>query len=104
MLRIVFQNLLLNSAHAMHGKGRIRVAVDRADESCQIAFVDSGPGIPSETRDKMFTPFFTTKSRGTGLGLPTAKRLIEAHQGSSPSSVRPQVEQRSSSVSRVPTR
>jgi two-component system sensor kinase FixL len=81
MLRIVFHNLLINGAHAMHGKGRIRVAVGTIDSSCQIAFIDSGPGIPSEIREKIFTPFFTTKSRGSGLGLPTAKRLIEAHNG-----------------------
>jgi PAS domain S-box-containing protein len=81
MLRIVFQNLLLNSAHAMHGKGHIRVAVDAREATCQIAFIDDGPGIPTEIREKIFTPFFTTKSRGSGLGLPTAKRLIEAHDG-----------------------
>jgi PAS domain S-box-containing protein len=81
MLRIVFQNLMLNCAHAMKGKGRIRVAVDTVDTSCQIAFSDDGPGIPAEIREKIFTPFFTTKSRGSGLGLPTTKRLIEAHDG-----------------------
>ena len=81
MLRIVFQNLLINGAHAMHGKGRIRVAIGAVDSRCQIAFIDSGPGIPTEIREKIFTPFFTTKTRGSGLGLPTAKRLIEAHNG-----------------------
>jgi two-component system sensor kinase FixL len=81
MLRIVFQNLLINSAQAMRGKGSIRVAIDTVDTSCRIAFSDQGPGIPLEIRDKIFTPFFTTKSRGSGLGLPTAKRLIEAHHG-----------------------
>jgi PAS domain S-box-containing protein len=81
MLRIVFQNLLINGAHAMQGKGRIRVAVGTIDSTCQIAFIDNGPGIPSEIREKIFTPFFTTKTRGSGLGLPTAKRLIEAHNG-----------------------
>jgi len=81
MLRVVFQNLLINSAHAMQGKGRIRVAVELVDSTCQIAFVDGGPGIPPEIRHKVFTPFFTTKSRGSGLGLPTVKRLIEAHDG-----------------------
>jgi two-component system sensor kinase FixL len=82
MLRIVFQNLLINSGHAMNGKGRIRIALDRIDgATCQIAFIDEGPGIPADVRDKIFTPFFTTKSRGSGLGLPTAKRLIEAHNG-----------------------
>jgi two-component system sensor kinase FixL len=81
MLRIVFQNLLINGAHAMQGKGKIRVAVSAADSACQITFVDRGPGIPPEIRQKIFTPFFTTKARGSGLGLPTAKRLIDAHNG-----------------------
>jgi two-component system sensor kinase FixL len=81
MLRIVVQNLLINGAHAMRGKGEIRVAVDTIDTACQIAFIDGGPGIPAEIRDKIFTPFFTTKSRGSGLGLPTAKRFIDAHNG-----------------------
>jgi two-component system sensor kinase FixL len=81
MLRIVFQNLLINGAHAMQGKGRIRVAVEPVDTTCEIAFVDGGPGIPPEIREKVFTPFFTTKSRGSGLGLPTVKRFVEAHNG-----------------------
>jgi signal transduction histidine kinase len=81
MLKIVFQNLLVNAAHAMDGRGRIRVAVDAADATCQIVVTDSGPGIPPEIRERIFTPFFTTKARGSGLGLPTAKRLIEAHEG-----------------------
>ena len=81
MLKIVFQNLLVNSAHAMGGRGRIRVDVSTEDSACLVAFRDDGPGIPPEVREKIFTPFFTTKSRGSGLGLPTAKRLIEAQNG-----------------------
>jgi signal transduction histidine kinase len=81
MLKIVFQNLLVNSAHAMQGRGTIHVAVAAADSTCRIVFSDSGPGIPAEIRDKIFTAFFTTKSRGSGLGLATAKRLVEAHHG-----------------------
>jgi PAS domain S-box-containing protein len=81
MLKVVFQNLLINSAHAMEGKGRIRVAVEPVDTVCQIAVVDGGPGIPPEIRDKIFAPFFTTKRRGSGLGLPTVKRFVEAHDG-----------------------
>jgi PAS domain S-box-containing protein len=81
MLRLIFQNLIINGAHAMQGKGKIRVTVSTAEGTCQIAFVDAGPGIPADIRQKIFTPFFTTKARGTGLGLPTAKRLIEAHNG-----------------------
>ncbi|MBI4262791.1 MAG: PAS domain S-box protein [Acidobacteria bacterium] len=81
LLKIVFQNLLVNSAHAMRGRGRIRVVVASSDSTCSVAVIDQGPGIPPEIREKIFTPFFTTKSHGTGLGLPTAKRLVEAHQG-----------------------
>jgi two-component system sensor kinase FixL len=81
MLKIVFQNLLINGAHAMQGRGRIQVTVKAVDSTCHIAFTDHGPGIPLEVRQKIFMPFFTTKSRGSGLGLPTAKRLVEAHNG-----------------------
>jgi len=81
LLKIVFENLLVNGAQAMHGRGTIRVSLSSVDDTCRIAFSDSGPGIPLEVREKIFTPFFTTKVRGSGLGLPTAKRLIEAHRG-----------------------
>jgi two-component system sensor kinase FixL len=81
LLKIVFVKLLVNGAHAMKGRGTIRVSLASMADACQIAFADDGPGIPSEVREKIFTPFFTTKPRGSGLGLPTAKRLIEAHRG-----------------------
>jgi two-component system, LuxR family, sensor kinase FixL len=81
MLKIVFQNLLINGAQAMQGRGRIRVDVTSTDGACSIAFSDNGPGIPADVRHKVFEPFFTTKSRGNGLGLPTVKRLVEAHGG-----------------------
>ena len=81
LLKIVFENLLVNGAQAMEGRGTIRVSLGAVDGRCQVVFADSGPGIPPHVRDKIFAPFFTTKSRGSGLGLPTAKRLIEAHRG-----------------------
>jgi signal transduction histidine kinase len=81
MLKIVFQNLLINSAHAMQGRGKIRVDITVANAACTIAIVDAGPGIPADVREKIFTPFFTTKARGTGLGLATVKRLVDAHGG-----------------------
>ncbi|MBI4487168.1 MAG: PAS domain S-box protein [Acidobacteria bacterium] len=82
LLKIVFVNLLMNAAHAMQGRGVVRVALAGIDRSCRIVFADAGPGIPAETREKIFTPFFTTKARGTGLGLTTAKRFVELHGGS----------------------
>jgi PAS domain S-box-containing protein len=81
LLKIVFVNLLVNAAQAMHGQGGITVSIAAANDFCEIVVRDSGPGIAPEVRAKLFTPFFTTKARGTGLGLSTAKRLIEAHEG-----------------------
>jgi signal transduction histidine kinase len=81
LVKNVFLNLLVNAAHAMQGEGVIRVSIRRDRGFCNIVFIDSGPGIPPALLEKVFTPFFTTKARGTGLGLPTAKRLIEAQGG-----------------------
>ncbi len=82
LLKIVFLNLLLNSAHAVRGQGAIRIALSAPDGVCDIVIADTGPGIAPEVRAKLFTPFVTTKARGTGLGLSTVKRLLDAHQGS----------------------
>jgi PAS domain S-box-containing protein len=81
LLQIVFHNLLVNGAQAMQGRGDIRVSVANAQSMCRIEFADHGPGIPPDVRDKVFAPFFTTKQRGSGLGLPTCRRLVEAHRG-----------------------
>jgi two-component system sensor kinase FixL len=82
LLKIVFHNLLINGAHAMGGAGELRVVLAASNGTCSVTFADQGPGIPAEIREKIFAPFFTTKVRGTGLGLPTAKRLVEAQRGS----------------------
>ena len=81
LLNIVFQNLLINAAQAMQGRGRIdvRCHADLGWHSIQIT--DQGPGIPAEIRAELFRPFKTTKARGTGLGMATAKRLVELHGG-----------------------
>jgi signal transduction histidine kinase len=81
LLKIVFVNLLVNGAQAMHGRGAIDVTISASPQACQITVADGGPGIPAAIREKIFTPFFTTKSRGTGLGLPTVKRIVDAHAG-----------------------
>jgi two-component system, LuxR family, sensor kinase FixL len=81
LLKIVFINLFINGAQAMRGQGVIRVSITPIGDMCQVVIADAGPGIPVEIRDKLFTPFVTTKSRGTGLGLSTVKRLVEAHHG-----------------------
>jgi signal transduction histidine kinase len=81
-LQTAFLNLLLNAVQAAASGGRIQVTITSDDGVCKVAIADSGPGIPAETLDKIFEPFFTTKHRGTGLGLPTARRVVELHKGS----------------------
>ena len=81
LLTIVFQNLLLNAAQAMPDGGEIRVSVTADDGHQRVSIADDGPGIAPDARGQMFRPFFTTKARGTGLGLATAKRLVDAHRG-----------------------
>ncbi len=81
LLKIVFVNLLVNAAHAMEGDGAIRISLAEARGHSRIVVTDTGPGIPAKVLQQIFTPFFTTKARGTGLGLSTAKRVIEAHGG-----------------------
>lgn len=81
LLKLVAQNVLLNAVHAIAGPGSISVGVQPAESMCRITVTDSGPGIPPQIREKLFTPFFTTKARGTGLGLSTARRFIEAQGG-----------------------
>ena len=80
-LKLVLVNLLINSAQAMSGRGLIRLTVGLSEGWHELRVIDQGPGIPVEARDRLFEPFFTTKHRGTGLGLPTARRILEGHRG-----------------------
>lgn len=81
-IHIVFLNLLLNAAQAMNLHGAIDVRITAGDGQCKATVADRGPGVPPALRDRMFEPFFSTKSRGAGLGLSTARRMVEAHGGS----------------------
>jgi PAS domain S-box-containing protein len=80
-LQTVFLNLLLNAAQASGSAAGVRVTVSDRGRTCSVSIADRGPGIPPELLEKIFEPFFTTKHRGTGLGLPTAKRVVERHNG-----------------------
>lgn len=80
-LQTVFLNLLLNAAQASGSASDVRVTIAATDVQARVIIADRGPGIPADVREKIFEPFFTTKHRGTGLGLPTAKRVVERHHG-----------------------
>ncbi len=81
VLRIVLLNLFSNASHAMGGKGNVRVSVTEAPAWCEVSIGDDGTGIADAVRERLYTPFVTTKSRGAGLGLLIARRFVEAHGG-----------------------
>lgn len=81
-LKLVLLNLLINAAQAMEGQGVITVQSRRVPGWEELRIIDHGSGIPPEVQEHLFEPFFTTKHRGTGLGLPTARRILEGHGGS----------------------
>jgi PAS domain S-box-containing protein len=81
LIRATILNLLLNAAQAMNGKGDVRIDIETRDGSWRMEVRDNGPGIPPDIREQVLEPFFTTKARGGGLGLPIAKRVAELHGG-----------------------
>ena len=78
----VFSNIILNGIQAMDEKGTIDISSSYSDDSLIIIFTDSGPSIPEEVIPKIFEPLFTTKQKGTGLGLASCRTIIEHHGGS----------------------
>lgn len=74
-------NLLLNAEQAMPKGGEITIQATIAPESLTLNLIDTGKGISAEGLEKIFKPFYSTRPGGTGLGLPTTKKIIEAHGG-----------------------
>ena len=81
MLYQAFLNILINAMQAMPEGGHIDIAVKSVDNNIWIAFEDAGSGVSNGALDKIWDPFFTTKDKGTGLGLGIVKNIIEAHDG-----------------------
>ena len=78
----VFFNLLQNAIQAMEDGGTLTVTTAATTGEIAISFRDTGPGVAPSNLARVFQPFFTTKHRGSGLGLPIVKKIVEAHRGS----------------------
>ncbi len=81
-LRQVLVNLITNSIQAMSGKGKVWLDVTREADATLLRVRDAGPGIAVEVRSRIFEALFTTKAKGSGLGLALCRRIVEAHGGS----------------------
>jgi two-component system sensor histidine kinase HydH len=81
LIHRALMNLIMNSMQAMENGGTISLGVTDAKGGYNITIQDSGSGITSDNIKKIFNPFFTTKEKGSGLGLPIVRKIIEGHHG-----------------------
>ena len=80
-LKQVLSNLLTNAVQAVGDNGHVVLMVNSQNESDNLKIVDTGPGVPEGVRETIFEPLFTTKAKGTGLGLWISKEIIFRHKG-----------------------
>ncbi len=80
-LEIVLSNIIINAIQAIENSGKITISVEDKPDTFVISVSDSGPGIPGKYMDKIFEPLFTTKQRGTGLGLASCNIIVKSHGG-----------------------
>ncbi|MBP7792300.1 MAG: hypothetical protein KA120_04475 [Candidatus Goldbacteria bacterium] len=81
MIKQVLINLMFNSIQAMHKGGDMEIGTKMENNNILIYIKDTGTGIDDEIKNRIFEPFYTTKSDGSGIGLTLAKSIIEAHNG-----------------------
>jgi signal transduction histidine kinase len=81
LIKQAILNLIINAEQAMENGGELMIRTSGNKKYLQIDITDTGLGIPKDLVDKIFQVYFSTKKTGTGLGLPTTKRIIEEHKG-----------------------
>jgi two-component system sensor histidine kinase HydH len=81
LLYEAFLNILMNAMQAMPEGGTITVELADRQDTLTIVFSDEGKGIPDDILKKIWQPFFTTKDKGSGLGLPVVRKIVEGHGG-----------------------
>ncbi|MBS0626121.1 MAG: two-component sensor histidine kinase [Verrucomicrobia bacterium] len=82
MLKAALLNLIFNAIQAMPNGGALSLVLMKREASCLIEVSDTGIGMDEEQMAKLFSPFFTTKAQGTGIGLVEAQKIVQAHFGS----------------------
>jgi len=81
-IKIAFLNLIVNAIEAMEpGKGILQLRTATRDNKCVVTITDNGPGIDTDSQSRIFEPYFTTKTKGTGLGLTNTQNIILNHNG-----------------------
>ncbi len=80
-IKQALRNLISNACEAMQGQGTVTLGSRVGKKAVCIYVADQGPGVPGELREKIFSPFFTTKARGTGLGLAVVRKAVSRHKG-----------------------
>jgi two-component system, sporulation sensor kinase E len=80
-MKQAFYNVIKNSFEAMKRRGILRIRTDRDDTHVLVSFTDTGGGIPAESLSRVFEPYFTTKTSGSGLGLLIVRRIVREHGG-----------------------
>ncbi|MCP4362576.1 MAG: hypothetical protein GY796_31610 [Chloroflexi bacterium] len=88
-IKQVFLNIVLNAVEAMPGGGRLQVKTQQLNGTLGVTFTDSGVGMTAEVMDHLFEPFYSTKSKGSGLGLAVSHEIVSQHGGSLEASSRP---------------
>ncbi len=81
LLKQVLMNILLNAVQVMPGGGELKVYTEEGENYFALAVCDEGNGIDIDNMEKMFDPFFSTKDKGTGLGLTIAHKIMQCHNG-----------------------
>src|SRR5205807_1877723 len=80
-MKQAFYNVMKNSFEAMKARGILRIRTDKDDSHVIVKFTDTGGGISPENLSRVFEPYFTTKTSGTGLGLLIVRRIVREHGG-----------------------